>query len=525
MHAKVRHISVVSLATLGSRVLGLLRDILIFACFGVSIVNSAFILAFTLPNLFRRLLGEGALTSALMPVMAGELESKGKEESFSFLNQVLSSLAVLLVLLVIIAVLLLLCVPFISGLPERWYLGAHLATLLMPYMLLICLAAIFSAALNLLGRFAIAALSPIWLNLAMIVGLGGVGVLLANTPEDRVYYLCAGVLIGGVFQCLVPAIALMREGWKPKWDTRRTQTLDEMIALLIPGLIGAAVFQVNIVVVRLLAFALDNAAVSVLYLASRLIELPLGVFTIAITTVVFPSIAKLAARGETSAFSDEFAHGMRLILAVSIPATTGLIVLSHPILTILFEWGSFNAKDVALVAPVLVISAIGLPFYSMATIATRAFHALKDTRTPVIIGVFSFVINLGLALWWMGPWGVKGLAAANVASAFFQNIALRICLIRKEPLIREGRFWLPLLEVLVASKIMAVVAWLGMAYGSGLWGMGKWGDMITVVFIIPIGIIFYLLFLKVFRFQEVYEIRDLFVKILFPWAKRKRPNK
>jgi putative peptidoglycan lipid II flippase len=246
------------------------------------------------------------------------------------------------------------------------------------------------------------------------------------------------------------------------------------------------------------------------------------VFTVAITTVVFPSISKLAVKGHFSEFSEEFAHGMRLIFAVTIPAATGLIVLSKPILILLFEWGAFNARDVSLVVPVLVISAIGLPFYSMATLATRGFHALKDTRTPVVIGVCSFALNLGLALWWMQFWGVEGLAAAGVASACFQNISLRIVLIRKQPLIKKGRFWLPLIEVIAAAKIMAVIAWLGMAYGSSLWGTGKWGNLVSVVLVIPVGMMFYLLFLKVFRFQEVYEIRDLFRKVFLPFPRKKR---
>ena len=525
MHSKVKHISIVSLSTLGSRVLGLLRDILIFAFFGVSVVNSAFILAFTLPNLFRRLLGEGALTSALMPVMAQELEETGKDKAFGFLNKVLSRLTLLLAVLVVLSIFALQCVPLLQQIPERWYFGAHLAAILMPYMLLVCLAAVFSAALNLLNRFAIAALSPVWLNIAMILGLGGLGSWLGSTPEERVYYLCAGVLVGGFFQLLVPAIALRREGWRFHWEPGKTKALDEMVSLLIPGLIGAAVFQINIVVVRLLAFALDNAAVSVLYLASRLVELPLGVFTIAITTVVFPNLSRLAAKRAFTDFSKEFAHGIRLILAVTVPAATGLIVLSKPILALLFEWGAFNAHDVSLVTPVLVISAIGLPFYSMATMATRGFHALKDTRTPVAIGLCSFFVNLGLALWWMQIWGVSGLAAASVASACFQNIALRVLLMRKQPLIKEGRFWFPLIEIVAASKIMAVVVWLGMTYGAGLWGTGKWGNVFSVAITIPVGVTFYLLFLKVFRFQEVYEIRDLFLKVFFPLRKKKRSIK
>ncbi|GAB4284089.1 MAG: murein biosynthesis integral membrane protein MurJ [Opitutales bacterium] len=517
---KVNHIAIVSFATLGSRVLGLVRDVLIFSFFGVSAINSAFIFAFTLPNLFRRLLGEGALTSAVMPVMAGELEGEGKEAAFSFLNRVISRLFFVLLGLVILAIVLLQCVSLWPGLEERWYLGARLASWLMPFMLLICLAAMFSAALNLLERFAVPALSPVWLNLSMMLGLGVFGYFLGKTALEQVYYLCAGVLVGGVIQCILPAWALKQEGWKPRMDFSRCERVQEMLGLLMPGLAGAAVFQVNIVVSRLLAFSLDTSAVSILYLASRLIELPLGVFTIAITTVVFPGMSKLAARGLNDDFAEEYAHGMRLILAITVPAAAGLVVLAEPILKILFEWGAFSAQDVKLTQPVLVISSVGLPFYSMATLATRAFHALKDTKTPVIIAYISFAVNLALSLWWMQVWGVAGLAAASVAAALLQNIVLRIALVRKNPRVAQGRFWFSLLEVVAAAKIMAIIAWLAFDYIQSIWGAGKLGDMLAIIFIIPLAMIFYILFLKLFRFEEAYEIRDLLLGVIWPFKKK-----
>ncbi len=218
MLQNLKNIAVVSLSTVGSRLLGLLRDVLVFAALGTSLWNSAFILAFTLPNLFRRLLGEGALTSAIVPVFSDVLERDGRAGAFRFFNQVL--LRLLLGLLVIIGsgMILLSWAAGSDWLPGRWTTGAALAVWLLPYMLFICLAAILSAGLNLVGRFAVAASTPILLNLAMIAALTA-GLWLNADAARIVYWLCGGVLVGGCLQLLLPAIDLMRQGWRPRVES------------------------------------------------------------------------------------------------------------------------------------------------------------------------------------------------------------------------------------------------------------------------------------------------------------------
>ena len=180
-------------ATVGSRVLGLLRDILIFASFGTSALNSAFILAFTLPNLFRRLLGEGALNAALLPTFTEELEENGKKSAFIFLNQVITRVLIILLIIISTLGLTLFAVGFVPGLNDRWYLGIELGIVLLPYLVLVCLAAIIHTSLNVLKRFTLAALSPIWLNLSMIISLGIFGVYLAESSIEKITYLCSEI--------------------------------------------------------------------------------------------------------------------------------------------------------------------------------------------------------------------------------------------------------------------------------------------------------------------------------------------
>lgn len=248
MARHLKNIVVVSFFTLSSRVLGLFRDIILFAFLGATAINSAFIFAFTLPNLFRRLLGEGALSSAVVPVFSQEYETHGEQAAFRFLNQALTWVLVLLVALVLLGSITLLGVSHFKGFEERWYISFELGIILFPYVIFVCLAAIIAAALNVFERFALGALSQVWLNLSMIFFLGVLGAFFGKTPMGQVYYLCVGVLVGGLIQVIVPIRTLFGMGWRPKLDFDLSQGILELAKLMLPGLAGAVVFQVNIVV-------------------------------------------------------------------------------------------------------------------------------------------------------------------------------------------------------------------------------------------------------------------------------------
>ncbi len=490
MSSSLERIGLVSASTVLSRILGLLRDMLTAAVFGATLLNSAFITAFTLPNLFRRLLGEGALTAAFIPVFSEELEERGRAGAFDLLSQVVTRLFLVTGSLTLLAVLGAFLVGRLPGLGERWYMAAELSGILFPYLVFICLAAAFAAALNALGRFAIPALTAVWLNLSILIGLGGIGLAVTNDPVQRIYWLCGGVLFGGFLQCVIPGYCLWREGWRPAWRLRRSSRVSEILRLMGPGVIGASIFQINILTSRALAFALNDSAATLLYLANRQIEVPLGVFTIAIATVVFPELSRHAARGEHAAMQKAFRQGMILTMALAIPASVGIIVLREPIIRLLFERGAFLPSDTAAILPILLVFGLGLPFYSYVTLLTRAFHAFKDTATPVRMAAVGFGVNLALSLVLMRVLGTLGLAAASNSAIVVQTVLLQIMMSRKH----TGFGFRPLAPVVfrqvVAAGVMAGILWFSWQ------GLREnlhpfQADLAAVLLLIPVGAVVY----------------------------------
>jgi putative peptidoglycan lipid II flippase len=449
-------IRVVAVSTIVSRLTGLLRDMFMYAVFGAGALNSAFIIAFTVPNLFRRFMGEGALTSAVVPVLAHAQARDGKEAGFNLLNKVLSRSGIVLLVTVAVGVLLYQVVYLFPHLEERWYTSAKLGLIVFPYLIFVCLAALVGVALNLQKRFSSAALAQIWVNLSMLT-VGMAGFLLSNDPFTQMLWVCAGVLVGGVLQLLLPGHALTLEGWKPKVDFKRDERLGEVMKLLGPGLVGATVTQTNMVISQFLAFGLNDHAVSVLFLANRLMQLPLGVFAVAVTTVTFPLIARKAAEGDRAGFTDAYNDGARLIYAVMIPAAVGLALLSEPVLTAVFKWGAFDATAVRETCPILMAYALAIPLYAASIFVTRGLHSLKDTRTPAKWGVVSLFVNLGLSLALKDIWGTLGLAIANVASTAFMVVVLRWELARKQN--EKLNLDVGLLRLGVAAVVMAAAVW------------------------------------------------------------------
>ncbi|MEX2381076.1 MAG: murein biosynthesis integral membrane protein MurJ [Opitutales bacterium] len=509
MLKSLQSIGIVSLATILSRILGLVRDILTVMVFGASALGSAFFFAFTIPNLFRRLLGEGALTAAMIPTMSEELEERGRDGAFSLLNKVATWLLVLSVGILAVGILLFYQLERIPGLEERWYVGAELGRILFPYMLFVCLAALLAAALNVLGRFAIPALSPVWLNVAMIFFLLVLGGLFAVTPEGKMIFLCLGVLAGGVVQVMVPVIALHREGWRPAPDFRSSPRLRELSLLMLPGLAGTAIFQINVVVSRLLAFYLDESAVTILYLANRLMELPLGIFTIAVATVIFPLLSRCAARRDFHEFAAAYQKGIRLILIIMIPASAGIVLLREPIVTVLFQWGAFDGSDTRNTLPVVAVFALALPFYSLATYVTRGFYSLKDLRTPVRVAGVSFLANFLLSVTLMQVFGMVGLALANLLSVIVQALALQVAFARKVPGVAFFSQWPTVTRILISSAGMGVFVVMAKVSLFHLLPPGRAAGVLVLALIIPSAVAAYAFFLWLLNVEGRSELEAL----------------
>ncbi|MDP1579599.1 MAG: murein biosynthesis integral membrane protein MurJ [Candidatus Didemnitutus sp.] len=497
MSKNLHNISIVAVATVASRILGLLREIATAAVFGTSALNSAFVSAFTLPNLFRRLLGEGALTAAFVPTLTHELEREQREGAFRLVSKVASWLAVVTTGLVAVAVAIFLnaetaiALGARLGIAEetgrRLLLGADLAVILFPYLIFVCLAAAFSAACQVLHRFAEPALSPIWLNLAVLAALG-LGAWWAWGAPERMQLMCVAVLVGGFLQMVVPAAVLWQEGWRPRFDLTVDDRVREIVRLMGPMLIGSAIYLVNIAVSRFIGLSLNDSAAAVLNLATRVMELPIGVFTIAITTVVFPLIARHAARAEWGELTKSYHKGMRLVLIINIPAAAGLVLLSEPITRLLFERGAFSAADTQLMAPVLAVYALGLPFVSFTSLALRGFYALRDTATPVRAAAISFVVNLVLCLVLMRWLSTVGLALASTLAVLVQTAYLQRHLVRKQAGFDLHGLLPNLAKIGVATAVMSGLIWLGLLGVSQFSLPGKWPTVVAVCGLIPLAV-------------------------------------
>jgi putative peptidoglycan lipid II flippase len=510
---KLKHIGVVSLLTVVSRVLGLMRDQLGAAIFGASVLNSAFLTAFRLPNLFRRLLGEGSLTAAFLPTLQEELHGGGRPGAFALLNKVVSWLVLITGGLVILAMLLFSQSRRLTGQDEKWYLVADLTVILFPYLAFVCVAAALNATLNVFERFTEPALSPIWLNLSMIITLGGAGLHFASTPMGEMHWLCAGVLVGGFLQMTVPAVVLVREGWQPRLDLAVSTRVREIAALMTPGFFGTAIYQVNIYVVGVLAYAISDSAGTLLFYANRLMELPIGVFAIAVSTVVYPLIARHAVERKFTAMAEDYRKGIRLILLINVPAAAGLALLSEPIIRVLFQRGQFLAADTAAMAPLLAIFAVGMPFFSMVNLTVRAFYSVRDTATPVRVAVVDFIVNLVLSLSLMRWLGAAGLVLASTTAIIVQTMLLNRALTRKLPEMTFAPLWPSVGKVLGATLAMGVLVGGGWRWlqHAGLGARAR--DGLALGGLIPLGVMLYAAMLWWLKIEGREEFAELWRKI------------
>lgn len=495
----------ISFATLNSRILGLVRDSATMAYLGIGAVSSAYTFAFTFPNLFRRLLGEGALTSAMIPVFSQALKEGGKEAAFDFLNKVLSRAgAVLAATVAFFCVLCLLAGTFASG-QERFILGAQFSVLMMPYMLLICLAAIFSAGLNVLGSFGVPSVGPAALNLAIIASLFAGVAVFGTDMESLAWCMCGGWLLGGCAQLLIPAAYMRKKGWRFRFDFGNCGHLSNLYRLFLPACLGAAVIQVNILVSKLLALFVNDAALPALYLSSRLVELPLGVFTVAVATVYFPKLSMLNSENRECEYKRSYARGFVMTMCITVPAAAGLAFLGRDILGVLFEWGVFGGRDVNLCLPVLMVSAAALPFYGMSTFATRGFHSSKNMKTPLKVSCVVIVVNLAVSLLLMFRLGAVGLAAANTAAAAVQAFLLEYRLKRQ-----FGGFEVApeIFKILAATAVM-VASIFPLRMLLGLFFEGKMLALAVCVAVIPLAAALYFASLYALKFKQIGELVSL----------------
>jgi putative peptidoglycan lipid II flippase len=508
----IKNIGIVSFLTLISRFLGLFRDYLQLAIFGTGEILSAFVTANIFPNLFRRLLAEGSLTAAFVPVLQEELHHSGQSGAFALLSKVTSWLMAVSGGVALLGMVIFSHSRLVPGLPERWYIGADLAVILFPYLAMVSLAAAFCAALNVMGRFAEPAFNPMWLNLAIIASLGAVGLHFAHTPLGQIHWLCAGWLFGGFLQMAIPAGVLISEGWRPGFDLGLTPRVREIASLMTPGIIGLSIYQVNFAVSRFLAFTLDDSSATYLYTVNRLVEVPQGVFAVAVSTVVYQLVARHAAQGNHGALAEDFRKGIRFILIINIPAAAGLALLSRPIVELLFRHGKVTHGDAHNMGVLLAVMVISIPFFSVVGLTVRTFYAIKDTKTPVKIAAIDFCVNIvvTVALVFGFGLGVVGIALASTTAIIVQTVLLAGALSRRFPDIKFVRLLPSLLKVLAGTALMALVVGFGWHGVDHLSLTQRLRDVIAIFGLIPAGVAVYAAAIWLMRIEGRDELAAVF---------------
>jgi putative peptidoglycan lipid II flippase len=420
---------VVGASTVVTRILGFLRDAVIAAAFGAGMAADAYYVAFRIPNTLRRLVGEGALTVAFIPVFVEERQ-QSEARAWELANAVATLLIGLLLAITLAGMaaapwIIRLIAPGFYQIPEKFALTTALTRLTFPYILFISLAALAMGVLNALHHFVSPALAPVMLNLSLI----GCALLVCPHVDPPVLGLALGVVLGGFLQLTFQVPALVKRGFRYRLSfDYRNPAVQKIGLLLIPALFGMAVHQVAIFVNTLLASFLAEGSVASLYYAYRLVEFPLGIFGMAIATAVLPTMSAQAAKGELTSLAATLSFALRLTLFITIPSMVGLLVLRVPIIALLFQRDEFTSAATHSTAQALWYYALGLPAIAGVRIIVPVFYALKDTATPVRCGAAAVAVNIGCSLLLMGPLQHRGLALATSLSSGFQ-LALLIWLL------------------------------------------------------------------------------------------------
>ena len=456
-------------ATLTSRVLGMVREMVYARFMGVGWVTDAFLLAFQIPNLFRRLLGEGALTAAFIPIFKEKEKTHGEVEMWRAANAVISGLVVaaaVVIALVMLGISLTLDFHQFSGKTE---LMLRLLRVMFPYMLLVCVAAALMGMLNARGHFFIPAMGATMLNVVMIVSVlwlapkFGLALPAGQRLPAQIFALAYGVLAAGVAQAAFQLPTLWADGFRYRWVSPwRNETVRRVIVKMIPGTIGVAAFQINVAVVQVLSFWVGTGIVSSFGYAVRLMELPQGMFGISLATYLLPTLSGMAAEKKYSEFRATLRHGLSTLIFLNLLASALLVALAAPIVRLLFQYGKFDATATNEASFALMCLAPGLVSFSTVNILARAFYALGDTHTPMKISIFALMLNLVLAVALVYPLRQGGLGIANTVTSIC-NLALLLFALRKklgklemEP-VRKTTLWLVWLAIL--AGIIAFIGW------------------------------------------------------------------
>lgn len=538
-----RGAATVGAATLVSRLLGFLRDIALANFFGAAGATDAFFVAFRIPNMFRRLLGEGrgAFVSAFVPIFSDSLEKHGEAGAKRFFKTTFSWFALALLAISILGIifspaLISIFSPGFKTDKTQFDLAVLLNRVMFPYLFFLALVALFMGVLNTLGHFFAPAIASALLNLCVIGAA-----FLSPYFKKPILALAIAVTFSGVLQLLLqlPFLRSKRFLAAPRLG-RITDEHKHLLRLMVPSVLGFIVYSVNIMITPAIGSLLKAGAISYLYYSDRLIELPLAVIGIAFATAILPSLARAASKNDEQDFSATLISSVRRLAFVSIPAAVGLIVLAKPIVKILFERGRFGAEDTVGTTNALIAYAFGLVAFVLVQVLLRAFYALKDLWTPLASEVVAMVSFVLFSLFLVGPLEAQsmprlnamftkfnviplahiGIALAFSIAAYVQIVFLQLFLTKKVKSARLGSLFVPVLKMLTSAIIMGLLLSFGAKLFYAQYKMSAWAQAAILAALIFLGMAVYEAFSLLAKEQEAKAVWQKLSKGFAVWRQR-----
>jgi putative peptidoglycan lipid II flippase len=449
-----------SIATLISRILGYVKDMILARYFGASGIADTFFVAFRIPNLLRELFAEGAMSSACIPVLTEHQTKHGQEEAKRLVRITLTFILIIVGFICCAGIIFApkivkIIAPGFAGMPQKFSLTVSLTRIMFPFLLFISLAALVMGALNTRRIFFIPSLAPAALNITIII----VVLMFATGLEQPIFAVAWGVTLGGLVQFIFQVPSFLKSGYSlsPDFDFKQ-KGLKKMAILMMPATMGMAVAQINIFISTILASYLPEGSITYLYYSMRLIQFPVGIFGVAMGMAVLPALSEHAVRGDYGKLREDFSYALRLLFFITVPAMVGLIALREPIVHILFQRGRFDYTATVQTAYALLFYSLGIWSIVGVRVVTAGFYSMQDTRTPVKIAVVAVAANIILSIILMRPLRHGGLALANTLASGL-NFLLLFLLLRKRLATIDGRRILSsFVKIVIASLIMGISA-------------------------------------------------------------------
>ncbi len=507
----VKSATIITALTLLSRICGYIRDSRVAFLLGTGMSADAYQIAYRIPNLLRRLVGEGAVNAAVIPVFSQYLTEDQKAEGWKFVNSLLTLLTIVLTSVTVLGILF---SPFLvrilawgfAATPGKLELTAMLNRIMFPYLILISFSALAMGVSNSFHKFATSAVAPVFLNLSVIVFS-----FLSTAFEKPEVALAVGVVVGGILQLAIQIPAAWRSGWRPHFRIDLLHPGVRRVGRLLgPIVFGVSIVHVNVLVDTQFASFLREGSVMAIYIADRIMELVLGGYTVAISTAILPLLSKQAARRNMDELKATLNQATRLILFITAPAAVGLIVMRTPIIEVLFQRGDFDEASTALAARPLLFFAMGLSAFSMIKVVVPAFYALQDTRTPVKVAFISMILNFVFNLVFIIPLENGGPPLATSLSAFFGSLMLMTIFCRRYGSYDIRGILRSLRSFAIAAAVLGIVAWTLIQWPGFYIDQSKAQKTFALAVTIAAAAGAYFAMLFLLRAREMYELREIF---------------